>query len=185
MSVSLKTVVTAGEFQEIAPRLGPCELVRGEVVRLSPGGFRHSRVAMRIGWLLETWAQQSGLGRVIGVEAGFLVEQAPDTVRGADVAYISWQRLPKGREPTGFCDTPPELVVEVRGEGQSWRELLAKAGEYLTMGVNRVWVVDPEKRRVHILRPDESPSVLYERDTVADSEILPGFTCSAGEFFAD
>ncbi len=183
--MSTRTLMKAEEFESICDQFGPCELVRGEVMRLSPGGYLHSRVSVKIAFVLEKWASETNLGRVIGNEAGIVVESEPDTVRGAEAAYFSYQRLPKGAEPVGFCTTPPELVVEVIGKGQGWREMVEKAGEYLRFGVDRVWVVDPKSRRVHILRGDVEPSVVSEGQTLADETILPGFYCTVDEFFED
>jgi Uma2 family endonuclease len=174
-----QSLMTAGEFEEAAARLGPCELVRGEAVTLSPGGFRHSRIAMRAGFLLESWNQQAGLGRVLGCEMGLITARNPDTVRGADVAYYSYQRLPKGTAGEGFCAVPSELVVEVVGKGQGWRDMLTKAGEYLRMGVDRVWIIDPRSQQVHIY--GAPPAILQPGDTLTDP-LLPGFSCQVDEF---
>lgn len=183
--MTTRTLMTVDEFELACDRLGPCELVRGEVILLSPGGFPHSRIGIRVGFILEQWARQTRLGRAVSNEAGIVVETDPDTVRGADVAYFSYQRLPKGTEPTGFSTTPPELVVEVIGAGQGWRALLEKAGEYLRMGVDRVWIVDPKSRRVHVLRPDAEPAFVSDEQTLTDEIILPGFSCAVRDFFED
>ncbi|MEE9295208.1 MAG: Uma2 family endonuclease, partial [Phycisphaerae bacterium] len=109
--MSTRTLITSQEFETICNQLGPYELIRGEVVELSPGGFKHSRITGQVTMVIGRWAQQTKLGRVLTGEAGVIVESDPDTVRGADVAYISYQRLPREAEPSGFCATPPELVV--------------------------------------------------------------------------
>jgi Uma2 family endonuclease len=180
-----KTLMTAEEFEAIAASLGPCELVRGEVVCLSPGGMRHSGIAATVTGLLFQWVGKSRLGRLFSDEAGIVVEADPDTVRGADVAYLSYQRLPRGQRPEGFGRTPPELVVEIVGKGQGWREMVEKAGEYLRMGVDRVWVIEPSSRRLHVFRPDAEPVILAATDRIEDGTILPGFSCTVGEFFED
>lgn len=77
----------------------------------------------------------------------------------------------------------PNLAVEVICKGQGWKKMLEKAGEYLRMGVDRVWIVDPKKKSVSILRPDDEPNLLTVRHTISDPQILPGFRCRAGEFF--
>ncbi len=183
--MSTQTLMTAEAFEAVCAGIGPCELVGGEVIALSPGGFRHSRITVNAAFLVEVWARQTGRGRVLIDEAGIVVENDPDTVRGADVVYISYDRLPREDTPTGFCTVPPELVVEVIGKGQGWREMVEKAGEYLGMGVDRVWVIDPDTRRVHILRSDHEPIALSEDETLADEAILPGFSCRVAEFFRD
>ena len=155
----------------------------GEVLRMSPAGFDHGRICASVTFLLEAWARRRESGRVLAGEAGILTESDPDSVRGADVAYISYARLPRGSEPSGFVTTPPELVVEIVGKGKTWKDLNVKVGEYLRMGVDRVWVIDPTTRRVHVFRPDAEPTVLSENDTMADEPSLPGFACGIAELF--
>lgn len=179
------TPMSAKFFEKIAHELGPCELVRGEVVRLSPGGNWHSVTSVNATLLLGNWARKSRRGRVLSNEPGVITQQLPDTVRGADVIFCSYKRIPKGKLPRGFSRIPPELVVEVVGLGKSWRSLVEKAAEYLAMGVDRVWVISPETRRLHILRPDAEPQVLTEKQKVTDPEILPGFSCVVRQFFED
>lgn len=180
-----KSMTTAAEFETIAGRLGPCELVRGEVVNMSPAGWRHSEICACVAFRLTEWARRSKGGRVLAGEAGIVVNTDPDTVRGADIVYCSFGRVPSGSEPDGFLSAPPELVVEVRGMGQSWSELVDKTGEYLRMGVDRVWIVDPDTRSVHVYRSDAAPVILSESDAIANDEILPGFSCGVAEFFED
>jgi len=180
-----KTLITAKDFETICHQFEPCELVRGEVLKLSPGGMPHSRISSTITYLLAHWARGRRCGRVYTNEAGLITESDPDTVRGADVAYFSYQRLPKAAEPQGFSRTPPELVVEVLGKGQGWREFVEKAGEYPRMGVDRVWIVDGDSHRVHVFRPDAEPVILDESATLTDDAILPGFSCRVSEFFEE
>lgn len=176
--------LTVRQFERLADGLGPCELERGEVIPLSPGGMQHSGLSGNIGALLWNWSRATKRGRVFTNEAGLITEQEPATVRGADVAYYSYQRLPKGSEPAGFSPVPPELIVEVLGKGQGWRKMLEKAGEYFRMGVDRVWIVDPKRQTVTILQPDDEPRVLSGRQWISDAEILPGFRCQVCAFFA-
>jgi Uma2 family endonuclease len=178
-----KTHMTIAEFEQVAARLGPCELVRGEVVKLAPAGFPRSRITVNVAARLDAWARRTRRGRVVAAEMGLVPEAKRGTVRGADVAYFSYRRLPRGAEPEGFARVPPELAVEVVGKGQGWREIVEKAGEYLRMGVERVWVIHPKSRRLHVLRPDDEPSILNEKALLTDRAILPGFRCRVREFF--
>jgi len=52
----------------------------------------------------------------------------PDTVRGADVNFYSYERLPKGKVPEGFLPVVPDLIVEVRSPSERWVEMYAKVG---------------------------------------------------------
>ncbi len=175
----------AAEFERIAERLGPCELVGGEVVTLSPGDYEHNQAVSNAFGLLREWARQQKVGRVLTNETGLIVQRQPDTVRGVDVVYYSYERLPQGSAPRGFQTTPPNLVAEAIGKGQGWREMVEKVGEYLRMGVDVVWVIEPKSQRVHVYHPDVEPVVLNRGDTLADPAGLPGFHCKVEELFAD
>ena len=177
--------ISAKEFERLADELGPCELVRGEVVKMSPGGFEHSRLTLRFAFLLELWASQQKCGRVLTNEMGVIVEHDPDTVRGADVAYYSYDRLPKSTTVDGFLDIPPTLIVEIVGKGSGWNELLEKVGEYLQMGVDLVWVLDPSSRRLHAFRKDTEPEVLEASDQISDEPCLPNFNLNISDLFDD
>lgn len=180
-----RTLMTLSDFEKAAARLGPCELVRGEVIPLSPAGFWHGRIVVNVATLLQIWCRQTGLGRVLGGEVGLVVEKEPGTVRGADVAYFSYERLPAQIKPEGFSVVPPNLAVEVVGKGQGWRQMVEKAGEYLQMGVDRVWILDPRTRRIHIFQSEAEPNALGSGQTLSDDLILPGFSCPVDELFAD
>lgn len=183
--MSIKTLMTAEELLEQADELGPCELVKGEIVPMPPAGEEHSEVTSNAGIKLGVWAKTNGRGRVLMGEPGVITERDPDTVRGADAIYISYSRRPKGQRAKGFLAAPPELVVEVAGQRQSWREVMRKVAEYLAMGVDRVWVLNPDRQTVHVYRSDEEPRVYRSADTLTDEDILPGFSCAVAELFED
>ena len=183
--MSAKVCMTAEELLVRGHQFGPCELVEGEVVLTEPGGEEHSTVSANVSGVLRNWARKSGLGRILANEAGVLTKRDPDTVRGAEAAYVSYQRRPKGQRSTGFANHPPELIVEVIGRGQGWDAMVGKAAEYLGFGVDRVWIVDPDRRRAWVFRGDEEPCVFEEDDTLSDEQILPGFSCRVAEFFED
>jgi Uma2 family endonuclease len=59
-----------------------------------------------------------------------------------------------------------------------------KSDEYLAAGVEEVWVIDPKKNSVLILRSDAVPRTLSDSDVVT-SPVLPGFASKVREFFED
>lgn len=181
----MESVLTTKQFATKYMDVPLHELVRGEVIRLMPGGLDHSVVVAKIVFLLGVWAGRTKRGRVLGGEAGLVTAHDPDTVRGVDVSYLSYARLPKSRRSSSFLAVPPELVVDVIGKGQGWDHMVEKAGEYLRMGVDRVWVVDPRTRRVHVFRTDAPPVEIRGNAIVRDEAILPGFSCRVAEFFQD
>ncbi|MGQ0733896.1 MAG: Uma2 family endonuclease [Acidobacteriota bacterium] len=177
------TLLRAEEFARIADVLGPCELVNGEIITMSPGGLRHSEVTGRAYFLLESHNRAHRLGRVLTGETGFIVRRHPDTVRGADVAFISYQRLPPDTSVTGFLETPAELVVEVLSDDTPWGAMELKIAEYHAAGVDLVWVLDPRTLTLRVYERNAAPALLRETDVANADPQVPGFSCLVGEFF--
>jgi Uma2 family endonuclease len=178
-------LLRAEEFARVAEVLGPCELVNGEIIPMSPGGFRHSKVTGRAFFLLEAHNQAHHQGHVLTGEAGFIVRRGPDTVRGADVAFISYRRLPVDTRFTGFLEVPAELIIEVLSDDTSWAEMEKKIGEYHAAGVDLVWVLDPRTLTLRAYPRGASPVLLREADIVSADPHMTGFSCAVADFFAD
>lgn len=177
--------IKADDFARIAAVLGPCELVEGEIVPLAPAGMEHSEVTMRILLALVAWNRQAKKGRVLTNEIGLVVKEDPDTVRGADVLFISYKRLPAAEKWKGFLRHKPELVVEILSADVSWKKMEEKVAEYHAFGVDLVWVADPQTQSVRLYPKGKASRVLHGQDELAGGHLLPGFRCKVVEFFVD
>ena len=183
--VRTTTLLRAEEFARVAEVLGPCELENGAIIPMSPGGFRHSKITGRAFFLLEAHNHAHHLGHVLTGEAGFIVRRGPDTVRGADVVFISYRRLPKETPIPGFLEVPAELIIEVLSDDTSWAEMEKKIGEYHAAGVDLVWVLDPRTLTLRTYARGAAPVLLREADTANADPHVPGFSCRVADFFAD
>lgn len=168
-------VLTAEEFARRADSGRPEELVRGKVVALSPPNRRHGQICGRVVGPLSAFVETHDLGHVLCDDAGIVTQRGPDTVRGADVAFYSFNRLARGPLAPGYGPEVPELVVEVKSPGDRWSEILARAAEYLAAGVSAVVVLDDASRCAQVFTPDAPVRTLVEDDTLELPEILPGF----------
>ena len=72
-------------------------------------------------------------------------------MRAPDVALVRHERLPEP-EPVGYAAFAPDLVVEVLSPGDRAGETLGKVADWLNVGSRLVWVVDPNRRVVHVYR---------------------------------
>src|SRR6266550_1516984 len=158
------------------------QLVRGVLVVREPPGFRHGEITARLASALTMHVDAHNRGRVVAGDAGFKLQSHPDTVRGADIAFVSWERLPQ-QSPVGFPSLGPDLVVEVLSPGDRPGETLAKVADWLSAGTRLVWAIDPERRLARTYRQDGSESILGEADTLEGEDILPGFACKLGAVF--
>ena len=85
-------LITGEELAQM-PGVGPCELVEGRVVPVSPGGPSIVSSRRTPSGCLDAFVRQARLGRVLTGEVGFYTRRDPDTVRGADVVFISTERF--------------------------------------------------------------------------------------------
>lgn len=160
-----------------------CELVEQALVEKIMG-FRESWLASVLIYVLLSFVKPRDLGLVTG-EAG-LMRLSPGLVRIPDVAFISWERLPERRFPTGSVpDVVPDLAVEVLSEGNTAGEMARKRHEYFAAGVRLVWLVDPRTRTVDVYTTPDQSTLLHEEQTLDGGTVLPGFTLPLQELFAD
>lgn len=178
-----EALMTAEEFGRRADPGHPEELVQGRIVDMPPPDRRHGYVCCQASYLLRQFLDQHDLGRVMTNDSGVITERDPDTVRGADVAFYSYARLPRGPLPTGYGPEVPELIVEVRSASDRWRDVLEKVTEYLRAGVLVVVVLDPEPRVAHVFGPDEPPRILEASEELGFPGLIEGFRVRVGRFF--
>jgi Uma2 family endonuclease len=174
-------ITTAEQLSE-AHGLGRCELVRGELVMMSPAGSEHGLVVVRITRQLSNFVEQHSLGVVLGAETGFHIGRNPDTVRAPDVAFVSRDRWPSPA-PKGFFPGAPDLAVEVVSPSDLASEVLAKVEDWRNAGCQAVWVADPDAGTVTVYSGRNEPNVLHRGDQIGGSNLLPGFELAVAEVF--
>ena len=163
--------------------IGPSELVKGELIRMAPAGHPHGYYESNFSTALHNFIRPKKLGRVLVGEVGIYTACNPDTVRGADVAYISNERLAQVTSHS-YLDVAPELVVEILSPDDRWPNIKEKLGEYFNIGVEVVWVADPKKRQVHVYRSLTEVEILTAGQALSGGDLLPGFEVSVAGLFA-
>ena len=140
---------TAEEYAALPDDGRLTELVKGVIVEMPSPTPSHGYVCLNIGSALKAYITQHGLGRVVSNDSGVITERGPDTMRGPDVAFYSYDRVPRGPLPAGYWPAP-ELAVEVRSPSERTSNVLAKVSEYLAAGVTEVWLVEPADTTVMV-----------------------------------
>jgi Uma2 family endonuclease len=174
--------ITDAEQLLAAGDIGRCELVRGELIMMSPAGAVHGWIVTNLTVPLAIFVKQHNRGRVLGAETGFRIGRDPDTVRAPDVAFVTAERIGAGLAP-GFFPAPPDLAVEVLSPEDRAGEVLAKMQDWLDAGCRAVWVADPRTRTVTVYRSRSDIVVLGESETRSDGDLLPNFKLSVSEVF--
>jgi len=175
-------LLTAEDYLRLPDDGRRTELRRGVVVSMNPPGFRHGEVCSNLHHFVDNFVRASGLGRTLTNDSGIITERDPDTVRGADVTFYSYQRVAKGQSPVGYAGASPEIVFEVVSPTNTRREIARKTGEYLNAGVNVVCVVDPQFQTANLHFPDLPDKTLQGDDLLTFAE-LPGFSVAVRRLF--
>jgi len=176
------TLLTGEELAKMGDT-GPSELIEGRLVRMSPTGSRHGRIEARLSRILDTFVEERQLGEVQAGEVGIYTRRDPDTVRGADILFISHERLARAGSST-FLDVAPELVVEILSPDQTWSYLKKKLREYFEAGVIVVLVIDPDEHSIAAYHSLTDIREFGEKDVLALEDVLPGFSVPLAEVFA-
>ena len=179
MSVSTKPI-TAEELYAMGD-IERCELVKGEIVKMPPGGADHGDVAGHLLVLIGSYVLSKGLGKAYAAGMGFTIARNPDTTRAPDAGFVRSERVPaRGR---GFFDGPPDLAVEVVSLNDLASDVLEKVEDWLGAGVVSVWVVDPRTRTMQVYRQRGDVRRYGAGNEVRDEPTLPGFVLKVGEVF--
>jgi len=182
MSIA-EALITADEYCDLPDDGRRTELVRGRIIEVTRPGFHHGITCARMAFVLMSWIVDRNLGRVVSNDTGILTQRHPDTLRGADVAYYSFMRLPKESTPKKYPDVPPDLVIEVKSPTDRWREIHTKVAEYLNLGVPVVCVLDPDTQTARLYHADLPDQTFGPDDELTFPEALPGFAVRVGSLF--
>lgn len=184
MSTVLEPKLLAAEEYGRLPDDGRLtELVRGKIVEMNRPFTSHGYYMLHIGSLLTQFVEQHKLGRVVGGDAGVITQHNPDTVRGPDLAFYSYGRIPSGPLPDEYWPASPELVFEIRSPSDKWKDVLQKVAEYLNADVLTVVVIDPVPQRVHLYSANRETVILNAADLLTIPEVLPGFEVPVQRLF--
>ena len=182
--MTIKVGATVDDLYRV-PRDVKAELVRGELVVMSPTGDWPGSAAGAIYASLRDHARRTRAGRAYGDNVGFLVDLPNRQSFSPDAAFHTGPR-------TGmkFLAGAPVLAVEVRSEGDYGpapeRAIVAKRADYFAAGTLVVWDVDllaPDVVRVYRAREPDRPTT-YRRGEIAEAEpAVPGWTLPVDELF--
>jgi Uma2 family endonuclease len=172
--------LTLEEFLGLQELDESLELVDGEVVKKMSPKFFHSRLTSAFWSELSSWA--NGIGQVAIEWSVVLKRRGLDWVPVPDLLYISYDRLSADWHEDAPCPVLPELAIEIVSPDQTFNQLAQKATDYLSAGVDRVWVVYPPMRSITVFFADRPPET-YHGDRILHDELFPNLAITAEQFF--
>jgi Uma2 family endonuclease len=162
------------------------EVVDGQRAETPRMGTYETDVANELNGHLWQFARTNGLGKT-EVEMLFRIDVARDLQRRPDVAFVSFQRWPRGRRaaPNDAWDVVPDLAVEVVSPSNTAAAVLVKVRDYFQAGVRLVWVVYPAEREVYAYESPTIIRVLQPGDDLDGGDVLPGFRLPLATLFEE
>ena len=95
---------------------------------MPPPGFPHGVYCSKIDRIIGNFVEANDLGRTLTDDSGMITERGPDSVRGPDFSFYSYERIPKGPLKQGYPSTPPEMVFEVLSPEDRWSKVIDQGG---------------------------------------------------------
>lgn len=158
------------------------ELVDGTLVEKSMGWQESLLAGILLQWL-NNYLDSQSIGVATGADG--MTRLFGDTVRGPDVAFVAWDRMPGGRIPTAAIpDLVPNFVIEVLSTSNTYAEMSRKRREYFHAGVELLWMVDHRARTVTVFRSNQDANVYQEDQMLDGGKVLPGWLVSIAELFS-
>jgi Uma2 family endonuclease len=145
----------------------------GEILMIAPPGMESGDRESETSRQLVIWANRQGTGRAFTASVGFRLPNG--ALRFPDAAWVRRSRLAKVKDKTKFGPLCPDFVIEVLSPSDRLPRLQAKMGEYIENGACLGWLIDPERRKVHIYRPDKAVEILNRPTRLSGNPELPGF----------
>jgi Uma2 family endonuclease len=184
-TATMTPAMTQDEFERDYGGSRGHELVNGQLVRTAMPSFGHNEIETATVALLNAHTRPNKLGRAVGGETLIKLKADPETVRAADIVYISYARLPQGTKSQGAMTVMPELVGEIRSTHDRKGEIEKKVREYLDAGISVVMTIDPELELLSLHRKGELDQRFHNGDTVTIPDVLPGFSVPVKAFFGN
>ena len=162
---------------------GPYEIVDGRRREQATGAYEVDIMSM-LATYLGHFSLVHQLGRV-EVEMLFNFGDFAQPQRRPDVAFVSFERWPKGRRipSEDAWQVVPDLAVEVVSPTNSANEIEGKVVEYLKAGVKLVWVVHPSTARVYLHDGSSTVHVISREEVLEGGGLLPGFKLPLATLF--
>jgi Uma2 family endonuclease len=147
------------------------ELVKGNIIVMSPSGYESDEVAAAMIAQLSNWVRPRKLGRTAASSAGFRLPNLD--LRAPDASFVLAERL--RRSPKSFAQLAPDLTVEVKSPSDNLEDLRAKIQEFLSLGTKVGILLNPDERIVEVYNLGQEAIILRDGDILTVPELLPGW----------
>ena len=147
----------------------------GEILILALAGAETAYRSSDLNAQLALWAKRDGRGTTCGSNTDFIL---PD---GAALSpYACWilnSRLAKfsKEQKRRFLPLCPDFIVELTSPTDRLPRVKAKMREWIDNGAQFGWLIDADRRTIHVYRPGREPEELANLDHIDGEGPVEGF----------
>jgi Uma2 family endonuclease len=171
--------MTAEQFDALPEEeIRKWELLDGELIEVPSAPPKHNRILMRLGRLLDAFAEKRKLGATLP-ETDLAVRK--NTRLRPDLGFFSaetWRAVDQDRVPV--VETP-DIAVEIISPSETATTISRKLDAYLKWGVQEVWLIYPEIRTLEV--HTSSGMQRLSEGAWLTSEFVPGFRVQIADLF--
>lgn len=160
------------------------ELIEGELLMAPAPNRYHQEILGNLYFLLTSYLKQNRIGKLDVAPFDVIFDE--HNVLQPDIIFFSNARA--AALTTAGASGAPDLAIEILSPGAEERDRVLKRKIFARTGVEELWLVLPDKRRIEIYRLQENPDRAAQNVAATErfsSKLFPGLTIDAADVFAD
>jgi Uma2 family endonuclease len=182
MLTSVTKPITARDFMELPEGPPYYQLIEGDLYTAPSPDLYHQDIAGNIYFHIRLYLAKRRVGTVHIAPSD--VQLSELNVYEPDVYFVANSR--KSILTRHGAEGAPNLVVEVLSPRTAKLDKGAKRAVYARTGVEEMWIIDPDAKRVHVYRLGDSaeePAGIFGIRQKFESPLFPGLKISVAKIF--
>ncbi len=158
------------------------EIIDGDLFMTPAPSTSHQRISQNLEFFLERYVREHGAGQILHAPCDVVLSET-DVVQ-PDILFVARDRL--GIIEEKYVSAAPNLVIEILSQDSAMRDRTIKAKLYARAGVWELWIVDPAKKTIEILRNNREEferQALFRASDVLVSPTFAGLEIPLAEIF--
>lgn len=124
---------------------------------------------------------EKNLIKLGGLVAEQDVDLSPMQMRRPDIAFFSNEQAIRMKEGV---DEVPQFAIEIISKNDNFNQVEAKLEEYFKYGVQVVWIIIPELKKVKVYNSLKENKNCFDSDICSAAPVLPTFEMTVNQVFA-
>ncbi len=169
------------EFEEWQRQYAPegrYEFVQGEIIEKKAKSQAEQMISKAlVNLFIQTNTHQRGDAVVSGVD--FYIDET--RIRRPDLAYFTLEQRQKRERGVS---AKSRFVIEIMSGAEAYQDILNKIQDYFDAGVELVWYVIPESRKVYVYTSPDELTGYMNNDVISATPVISDFQFTVADLFS-